>query len=144
MFFTPFIVGGTDVSVLAYKERAAIVREWFDKHTHELIFGMVRGLFGGDMKFAILDAAPIAPEILRFKPATPQSDVYAVGVVLWEMLAGRRLFRGATDADTLARLDRRSQSAPSQTESSSRAMFIATKPLAPNSAVGSTSRNART
>ncbi len=42
----------------------------------ELIFGMVRGLFGGEMKFAISGAAPIAPEILRF--------FYAAGAPVYE------------------------------------------------------------
>jgi len=32
----------------------------------EKMFGLVRGLFGGKMRFAISGAAPIAPEILRF------------------------------------------------------------------------------
>jgi serine/threonine-protein kinase len=36
----------------------------------------------------------LAPEILRFGPATAQSDLYAVGVVLWEALAGKKLFAG--------------------------------------------------
>ena len=32
----------------------------------------------------------LAPEILRGKPATPQSDIYAAGIVLYEMATGRR------------------------------------------------------
>ena len=37
----------------------------FEKADAEM-FALVRGLFGGNMKFAISGAAPIAPEILRF------------------------------------------------------------------------------
>jgi serine/threonine-protein kinase len=32
----------------------------------------------------------MAPELLRGKPATPQSDIYSVGIVLYEMATGRR------------------------------------------------------
>jgi len=42
----------------------------------ELIFAMVRGLFGGEVNLAITGAAPIAPEILRF--------FYAAGVPVFE------------------------------------------------------------
>ena len=42
----------------------------------ELIFGLVRGLFGGEVNLAISGAAPIAPEILRF--------FYAAGVPVFE------------------------------------------------------------
>src|SRR5262249_45484318 len=38
----------------------------------------------------------MAPELLRGKQATKQSDIWALGVLLHEMLAGRRPFRGGT------------------------------------------------
>jgi len=47
--------------------------------------------------------AYMPPEQLSGAAVTRQVDVYAAGVVLWEMLTGRRLFDGETEAIVLAR-----------------------------------------
>lgn len=44
----------------------------------------------------------MAPEQLKGAEATPRSDLFAVGVVLWEMLTGQRLFGGAGFRASLA------------------------------------------
>ena len=50
--------------------------------------------------------AYVAPEILEGLPPTPQSDLYGMGVVLWEALSGERLFAGASDRETLTRVQK--------------------------------------
>ncbi|HWP33991.1 MAG TPA: serine/threonine-protein kinase, partial [Thermodesulfobacteriota bacterium] len=56
-----------------------------------------RGALRG--KFAYL-----APEQVEGAAVDQRADLFALGVVLWEVLAGRRLFLAATDAETLARV----------------------------------------
>src|SRR5262249_38601058 len=44
-----------------------------------------------------------APEQLHGAAVTRQADIYASGVVLWELLTGQRLFAGDSEAIALAR-----------------------------------------
>ncbi|WP_340696083.1 serine/threonine-protein kinase [Hydrogenobacter thermophilus] len=43
----------------------------------------------------------MAPEIIRGEPASFQSDIYAVGVILYQMLTGRSPFFGKTDFEIM-------------------------------------------
>jgi serine/threonine-protein kinase len=47
-------------------------------------------------------AGYMAPEQARGRTVDKRADIWAFGVVLWEMLTGRRLFDGATTSDVLA------------------------------------------
>jgi Tol biopolymer transport system component len=52
---------------------------------------------------AILGTASyMAPEQARGKPVDRRADIWALGVVLWEMVTGRKLFDGETVTDILA------------------------------------------
>jgi serine/threonine protein kinase len=63
-----------------------------DASVHHTSLGS--GMLGGKLGY-------LAPEIIEQKPATPAIDIFAVGIVLWEMLCGRRLFHGTDDAGTV-------------------------------------------
>ena len=47
-------------------------------------------------------AGYMSPEQARGQTVNKQADVWAFGVILWEMLTGRRLFDGATVSDVMA------------------------------------------
>ena len=59
------------------------------------------GLALTSVGFVVGTLAYLAPERLRDNPATARSDIYAAGVVLYEMLTGRKPFAGDTPAEML-------------------------------------------
>jgi len=72
-------------------------------------FGIARALerrtrsMSGEVKGKI---AYFSPEQAAGEPVDRRTDVYALGVVAWELLAGRRLIEGADTQETLERLQR--------------------------------------
>jgi len=55
----------------------------------------------------------MAPERLLGRPEDHRVDLFALGVVLWEMLTGRRLFQGKTDQDKIRAILEKPVPAPS-------------------------------
>ena len=47
----------------------------------------------------------VAPEVARGEPATVSSDIYSLGLVIWEMLNGATPFKSPTIGDTLKRIN---------------------------------------
>jgi serine/threonine protein kinase len=43
----------------------------------------------------------LSPEVANGLPVDGRTDIFAVGIMLWEMLAGRRLFLGDSDLETV-------------------------------------------
>jgi serine/threonine protein kinase len=43
----------------------------------------------------------LSPEAAQGLPVDARTDVFAVGIILWELLAGRRLFLGESDLETV-------------------------------------------
>ena len=48
--------------------------------------------------------AYMAPELLQRATPDPRCDIFSIGVTLWEVIAGQRLFGGGTDVDMAMRV----------------------------------------
>lgn len=63
-------------------------------------FGLVKAIGGATVtQFGHLPGSPsyLAPELISLEPPTPASDVYALGITIYEVLAGRRPFFGTSE-----------------------------------------------
>ena len=58
--------------------------------------------------------AYMSPEQASGKELDPRSDMFSVGVILWELLAGERLFVGDSDFETLSKVLKMDAPAPSE------------------------------
>lgn len=63
-------------------------------------FGLVPALVGGSHKSRslalVMSPTHVAPELVRGAAMTPAADVYALGILLWELIYGAPPFRGPT------------------------------------------------
>lgn len=65
------------------------------------------GMVGGKLGY-------LAPELIQQQPTDHRVDVFAVGITLWEMLSGRRLFQGRDDSETVRNVVRKPIEPPSR------------------------------
>jgi len=61
---------------------------------------VTRTLTPAEAREVLGSIAYLAPEVLQGSPATPRSDVYSLALTVYEMVAGRLPFAGATAAAT--------------------------------------------
>lgn len=67
-------------------------------------FGLARATDRATMTFPNIIKGKLsytAPELLRGKKANEQSDIYSLGVTMWEALAARKLFHGKNNVEVL-------------------------------------------
>jgi serine/threonine-protein kinase len=79
-------------------------------------FGIARALRGSQAAATTTVVGHVdhmAPEQLNGEPLDPRCDLFAAGVLLWEMLCGRALFRRESDGATIAAVLRSEIPAPS-------------------------------
>ena len=69
-------------------------------------FGIAQTYDSGSTGSGMLRGKPayMAPEYVETSVAAPGCDVFALAVIVWESLAGRRLFRAGTDIETINRV----------------------------------------
>ncbi len=75
----------------------------FDGWTKIVDFGLVKatGIHQSHTGHLRGKLAYMAPEQVKGKALSARTDLFALGVILWEMLTGRRLFAGEGDAETI-------------------------------------------
>jgi tetratricopeptide (TPR) repeat protein len=86
------------------KPANVLVRD--DGHALITDFGVARGLADQRMTATgMLVGTPdyVSPEQARGEDVGPRSDLYALGLILYEMLCGQRAFAGSTAAESMAR-----------------------------------------
>jgi len=115
---TARLIADTAEGLDAAHELRSMAGELMELVHHDVSLGNIVVLYNGQVKLvdfgvakARQNAGPqmkvhgkfgyMAPEKLYGKPGDRRSDIWSLGVVLWESLTLRRLFRGASDEDTM-------------------------------------------
>jgi serine/threonine-protein kinase len=107
------VVGGEMLGALAAAHDAGILHRdikpgnvllTVDGHAKVSDFGIAKTVDDADQTQTaelLATVRYLAPERLTGAPATPRSDLYSVGVVLYEALSGRRAFEGENAVATM-------------------------------------------
>ena len=86
----------------------------FDGGVKLVDFGIARLAAGHDVDLPARGKLGYAsPEHLAGRPLDGRADLFSTGVLLWEMLAARRLFKGRSALDTIERVLRGAPAPPS-------------------------------
>jgi serine/threonine-protein kinase len=83
--------------IVSYAGTTKIVDFGIAKATRRSVAVTDAGQFKGKLGY-------MAPEQVRLQPLDGRCDIFAAGVMLWELLAGKRLFRRADDRETVRAL----------------------------------------
>jgi serine/threonine protein kinase len=70
-------------------------------------FGLARAMDRGQMTRPNIikgKLSYLAPELIMGEAPSPATDLFSVGIVLWEALTGERLFNAGTDVDVIAQI----------------------------------------
>jgi serine/threonine-protein kinase len=87
-----------------------------DGHVKVIDFGVakaVAGRFKTETGLVKGKLAYMSPEALDQKPLDARADVFAAGVIAWEILTGQRLFKGDNELDTIRRIKTETPPRPS-------------------------------
>jgi serine/threonine-protein kinase len=92
-----------------------------DSHVKLLDFGLAKQLSAEELVVTRTGEGTIlgtpgymSPEQMQGRPATPAADVFALGVILYELLTERRPFKGKTVPQLVCSIDKDVPSAPSR------------------------------
>jgi serine/threonine protein kinase len=88
-----------------------------DGHIKVIDFGVAKALAGNLQTNSGLAKGKLgymSLEAIGGKNIDTRADIYSAGIVLWELLTGRRLFRGKTDVEVLQKIQRGEVEPPSR------------------------------
>jgi serine/threonine-protein kinase len=95
---------GKPLSIVHRDVTPANILVSYDGNVKVVDFGIAKAAITMTTQVGVLKGRSpyMAPEQCAAKPVDRRSDVFALGIVLWEMATMRRLFKGATDHEIMS------------------------------------------